>query len=83
MELERLRVDPAIEQNQRARLSELRMKRDNQKVNELKVILEKAARGSENLMPLLVTCVENEMTLGEVCGVLRTVWGEYQPPVWG
>lgn len=83
MELERLRVDPAIEQNQRARLSELRTKRDNQKVNELKATLEKAARGSENLMPLLVTCVENDMTLGEICGVLRTVWGEYQPPVWG
>jgi len=27
--------------------------------------------------------VENEITLGEICGVLRTVWGEYQPPVWG
>ncbi len=83
MDLERLRVDPAIEQNQRSRLAELRSNRDNQKVNELMATLETAAKGNENLMPLLVTCVENEMTLGEVCGVLRKVWGEYQPPVWG
>jgi methylmalonyl-CoA mutase N-terminal domain/subunit len=35
------------------------------------------------MIPLFVTCVENDMTLGEICGVLRKVWGEYQPPVWG
>ena len=34
-------------------------------------------------MPLFITCVENDLTLGEICGVLRGVWGEYQPPVWG
>jgi methylmalonyl-CoA mutase N-terminal domain/subunit len=42
--------------------------------------LEHAARGSENLMPLLIECVEQDLTLGEICNVLRTVWGEYQPP---
>jgi methylmalonyl-CoA mutase N-terminal domain/subunit len=45
--------------------------------------LDTAARGTDNLMPLLVTCMENDLTLGEVCGVLRKVWGEYQPPIWG
>ncbi len=83
MELERLRVNPAIEQEQKARLAELRKSRDTQKVNELLGHLDTAARGSENMMPLFVTCVENEITLGEICGVLRKVWGEYQPPVWG
>lgn len=83
MDLERLRVNPSIEQNQRTRLAELRAKRDNNKVNELFGILEQAAKGTENLMPILITCVEDDMTLGEVCGVLRKVWGEYQPPVWG
>ena len=83
MELERLRVDPSIEENQRKRLAELREKRDNVKINELKASLETAARGKENLIPLMVTCVEADMTLGEICGVLRGVWGEYQPPVWG
>ncbi len=33
-------------------------------------------------MPLLVECVENDLTLGEICRVLRKTWGEYQPPAW-
>jgi methylmalonyl-CoA mutase N-terminal domain/subunit len=82
LDLEALRVDPAIEENQRARLKELREKRDNQRVNELLGQLDSAARTKENLMPLFITCVENDLTLGEICGVLRKVWGEYQPPAW-
>lgn len=82
MELERLKVDPAIEQEQRRRLAELREKRDSVRVHELFSQLESAARGSENLMPLFVECVENSITLGEICGVLRRVWGEYQSPAW-
>jgi methylmalonyl-CoA mutase N-terminal domain/subunit len=81
-DLERLEVDPAIEQAQRVQLSELRAKRDNGRVQELLGRLERAARSSENLMPLFITCVENDATLGEICGVLRSVWGEYQPPSW-
>lgn len=83
MDLERLKVDPMIEQGQRARLAELRKGRDAGKVNELLETLENASKRKENLMPLLITCVENDLTLGEICGVLRKVWGEYQPPVWG
>ncbi len=82
MELEALRVDPTIEENQRARLKILREQRDNQRANELLGQLETTARSNENLMPLFITCVENDLTLGEICGVLRQVWGEYQPPVW-
>jgi methylmalonyl-CoA mutase N-terminal domain/subunit len=33
-------------------------------------------------MPLLVEAVENYVTLGEICGVLRQVYGEYRPEVW-
>lgn len=80
--LERLAVDPAIEQNQRARLAELRAGRDQGKVSELLTRLESAARTSENVIPLFIECVEHDITLGEVCGVLRQVWGEYQPPAW-
>ncbi len=83
IDLERLKVDPSIEMNQKARLAELRKVRDNQKVGEMLVVLEKTARSRENLMPVLVECVENDLTLGEICGLLRKVWGEYQPPVWG
>jgi methylmalonyl-CoA mutase N-terminal domain/subunit len=79
VELERLAVNPAIEQEQRKRLETLRQKRDKGKVDELLTALERGARGSDNLMPLLVECVENDVTLGEVCTCLRKVWGEYQP----
>ena len=44
--------------------------------------LDAAARTDENLMPLFVESVENDLTLGEICGVLRQVWGEYIPPAW-
>jgi len=80
--LERLKVDPSIEAAQRNRLEKLRERRDPQKVNELLTRLENAARGTENLMPLLIECVEHYLTLGEICGVLRRVWGEYQPASW-
>jgi methylmalonyl-CoA mutase N-terminal domain/subunit len=79
--LERLRVDPAIEREQRLRLAELRRRRDNAKVAELRGQLEGAARGAENLMPLFIECVEREVTLGEICGTLRQVWGEYKPSI--
>lgn len=81
-ELERLTVDPSIEENQRKRLADLRSARDNQRVAELLNYLESAARGEENLMPVFIECVENLVTLGEICRVLRQVWGEYQPPAW-
>lgn len=83
MDLERLKVNPSIEANQKQRLADLRKQRDQVKVNELLGTLETASKQTDNLMPLLVTCVENDITLGEICGVLRKSWGEYQPPVWG
>ncbi len=82
IELEQLKVDPSIEHGQRARLADLRARRQSHKVSELLTRLETAARGDENLMPLFIECVENDLTLGEICGVLRKVWGEYQPPAW-
>jgi methylmalonyl-CoA mutase N-terminal domain/subunit len=82
VELERLKVDPSVELGQRQRLAELRDRRDASRAGELLGRLESAALGSENLMPLLVECVENDLTLGEICRVLRKTWGEYQPPAW-
>jgi methylmalonyl-CoA mutase, N-terminal domain len=81
MSLERQTIDPAIEAEARERLKKLRETRNAEKVNELRARLETAAKGSENLMPLFVECVENKMTLGEVCNTLRGVWGEYIAPV--
>lgn len=78
-EPELLRVDPAIEAAQHQRLAALRAQRDADKITELRGQLDTAARGNENLMPLFVTCVEHDMTLGEICHTLRAVYGEYRP----
>jgi methylmalonyl-CoA mutase N-terminal domain/subunit len=83
LDMDRLKVDPSIETNQRTRLAALRAQRDSAKASELMTRLEQTARGTESLMPLFVECVENDITLGEITGVLREVWGEYHAPRWG
>jgi methylmalonyl-CoA mutase N-terminal domain/subunit len=82
IELERLKVDPAIELAQRQRLAEVRQRRNAGRTSELLSHLESAAHSQDNLMPLLIACVENDITLGEICHTLRRVWGEYEPPTW-
>ena len=72
------RVDPAVGERQRQRLRELRAARDDERVGQLLARLEEAAQGTENMVPLLIECVESDVTLGEICRVLRNVWGEYQ-----
>ncbi len=83
LDMERLKVDPSIETNQRNRLAEMRAKRDSAKASELLTRLEQAAHGNESMMPLFIECVENDISLGEITGVLRQVWGEYHAPSWG
>src|SRR5215213_5972779 len=75
--LERLKVDPAIELGQKEKLKNLRETRDQRLAEELLEKLKVAASGTENLMPLLIECVENDITLGEICNTLRIIWGEY------
>lgn len=75
--LERLKVDQSIELGQREKLKMLREARDEKRVDALRGRLVEAAKGTENLMPLFIECVENDMTLGEICNTLRGVWGEY------
>lgn len=75
--LERLKVDQSIELGQREKLKKLREARDEEKVKQYIGRLVEAAKGTENLMPLFIECVENDMTLGEICNTLRGVWGEY------
>lgn len=75
--LERLQVDPTIELGQREKLKKLRETRDGGRVTELLGKLVDAAKGTQNLMPLFIECVENDITLGEICNTLRGVWGEY------
>ena len=77
MTLERLKVDPTIELEQKNRLKALRDKRDPEPALQLIEKLKKMAAGKENLMPVLIECVENDLSLGEICNALRSVWGEY------
>jgi len=83
VDLDMLQVDPALEIKRRAELSHLRKARDQGMVSRLLTRLENAAESDANLMPHFIECVKNDITLGEICGALRRVWGEYQPPVWG
>ncbi len=78
--LESLKIDQSIELEQRERLAQLRAKRDNEKAVQLLDQLEMAAKGEENMMPIIIECVEGYLTLGEICGRLREVWGEYRAP---
>ncbi|MGD8754569.1 MAG: methylmalonyl-CoA mutase family protein, partial [Desulfobacterales bacterium] len=63
-----------------ASLKELRSTRDNREVQRLLKELEKAARGESNVMPVLVDCCRAYATVGEMAGVFRDVFGEWQEP---
>jgi len=80
IELESLAVDPRVEEDQKRKLAELRASRDPERVSRRLIELENAARDKAPLMSLFIECAEDEVTLGEICGVLRDVWGQYQPP---
>ena len=73
-----MRVNPAVGEQQRARLDELRSKRDEQAARDRLEKLGEAADGTDNLVPYMIDCVEHDVTLGEICHVLRGLWGEYQ-----
>jgi methylmalonyl-CoA mutase N-terminal domain/subunit len=77
--IEKLKIDPAIEAQQHEKLARIRAGRDAEKASGLMGRLDSTARGSENLMPILIECVDADITLGEICNVLRGVFGEYRP----
>jgi methylmalonyl-CoA mutase N-terminal domain/subunit len=77
--LKRLRVDPEVGRQQTARLAALRARRDNARVQAALAAVRAAARSSENLLSPILAAVEAFATLGEICGVLRAEFGEYQP----
>ena len=76
-----LKVDPAVGDLQCRKLAELRAKRDNGAVEASLAALGRVAEGSDNLMPYSLDAVRAYATLGEMCGVLRGVFGEHQPTV--
>ncbi|NUR94194.1 MAG: methylmalonyl-CoA mutase [Kribbellaceae bacterium] len=76
---EPLRVDPAIEAQQVARLTKLRATRDQALVDETLAALKKAAQGNENCLYPMKAALKAQATVGEVCNTLREVWGVYVP----
>jgi methylmalonyl-CoA mutase N-terminal domain/subunit len=76
-----LEMDPEGERRQLERLARVRRQRDNVAVEERLSALREAAQGTENLMPYILDAVRAYCTLGEICGVLREVFGEYREPV--
>jgi len=74
-----LQVDPAVGETQIKRLQELKKSRDNLAVQNKLADLQQAAQGNDNLMPYILDAVRLYATEGEICNVLRDVFGEYRP----
>ncbi|MBS1766391.1 MAG: methylmalonyl-CoA mutase family protein [Acidobacteria bacterium] len=75
---ELLRVDEALGDQRRKQIQALRERRDNGAVRQKLEALQAAAKASDNLMPFILGAVKSLATVGEVCGALREVFGEYQ-----
>jgi methylmalonyl-CoA mutase N-terminal domain/subunit len=76
--IETLHIDEDVARRQRARLEQLRNQRDNEAVRRALGRLREAAEGTDNLMPPILDAVRSYATLGEMCEVLRGVFGVYQ-----
>src|SRR6185437_2205339 len=76
-----LRIDPALERDQIERVRAVRARRDAVAAETSLVKLEDAARGTANVLPHILDCVESLITVGEISNRLRTVWGQYREAV--
>ncbi len=77
----RLRMDPDLERRQAERVRAFRKARDQAAASQAVLAVGRAAKGTENLMPPLLTAVQAGATLGEIADVLRDVFGEYREAV--
>ncbi|WP_314322446.1 methylmalonyl-CoA mutase family protein [Selenomonas noxia] len=77
-----LRVDASVGEKQKAKVEAMKAKRDNAAVQAALADLKRAcADEHENLMPHILAAVKTYATLGEICGVMREVFGEYEAHV--
>ena len=74
------KVNPADELEQTTALAELRKSRDNAAVERTLAELKKVAATDANIIPAIVSAVEVYATMGEICGAMKEVWGEYRAP---
>ena len=78
-----LKIGEDEERQQNARLNRLRMERDNERVQTaLEAVRSNALLGHDNMMPYLIEAAKSRATLGEICGVMRVVYGEYKDPAY-
>ena len=74
------RVNPEAAESQKAKLAGFRARRSGRAVQQALINLREAALGEENLMEPILAAVKAYATIGEICGLLREVFGEYKPP---
>jgi methylmalonyl-CoA mutase N-terminal domain/subunit len=75
-----LRIDEDTVRRRAERMKAIRSSRDAARAKRVRDDLLTAARGTANLVPPIIAAVEANVTLGEICADLRTVFGTYQPP---
>ena len=75
--METLHIDPKLEEEQVARVKAFRRQRDNSATTRALSDLKKAAQGTENVVPKIVSAVKARATLGEVANAMREVFGEH------
>jgi methylmalonyl-CoA mutase N-terminal domain/subunit len=81
IDIDILKIDPAVEEEQSRALKRLREGRDNEVCRVALDKLKQAAAGTENLMPRILECSRAYCTLGEMIEVLRSVFGAYKEPI--
>lgn len=72
------KIDPALEPQQVERVRALRARRDADAAGRCLAELREAAAGTTNLMPVILRAAQAEVTMGEMCDVLREVWGTWR-----
>ena len=77
-----LRVNPALAEAQVKRLGDLKRRRDGRAVAVALKDIEETAKGTDNLVPKVLGAVRSYATIGEICGILREVFGVYRPGSW-
>lgn len=75
------KLDIKLQDEQIARLKAVKAKRDQQAVQKSLQRLKQVAQGSENIMPAILEAIKAYATLGEICDVMREVFGEYREQV--
>lgn len=78
VQIELLKIDPAVEEKQVKRLRQLKEKRGSQNVTSCLENLKKCAAGSDNLIPKILVAVKAYATEGEIIAALKEVFGEYR-----